>query len=69
MSEVSPPGHTQRLVASVYGWRTYRSWCDCCTPGAQAVVADKAPFMSSRPRNKPDSPVLAWRTRLAIPAE
>lgn len=69
MSAVPPPGHTQRLVASVYGWRTYQSWCDCCTPGADADVADKAPTVSSRPHNKPASPVLAWRTRLAVAAE
>ena len=69
MNQVSAPGHTQRLVASVYGWRTYQSWCDCCTPSADTDAADKVSTVSSRPRNKSASPVLPWRRRLAVPTE
>ena len=67
MSATPVQEHTQRLVASVYGWRTYQSWCDCCTP--EAAAADNVAKPSLRPRSKPASPVLAWRTRLAVQAE
>ena len=67
MSTGTAQEHTQRLVASVYGWRTYQSWCDCCTQ--EASTADNAGTLSLRPRSKPASPVLAWRTRLAVQFE